>query len=333
MAKPKGIFILGLGQFENVYGPDEVRDLESRVDFVGEPQSVETLSKKMGLLAHVEVIFSSWGAPLLDKTFLKSCPKLKAFFYGAGSVKGFVTDDFWTRNIQLTSAASANAIPVAEFTLAQIIMSLNHTWRLTRTVRATASFPSKDKVFGCYKTTVGLIGMGFIAKSVLSLVKKTLDVNVKVYDPYLSEEDAKIMGITLCSLEELFKTSHVVSCHAPNIPQTQGMLKKEHFESMMEGSTFINTSRGALVDEPALIEVLRWRRDLTACLDVTHPEPPLQNSALYALPNVVLTPHVAGSVNNECRRMGRLMIEEFDRYIKGEPLQYALSKEKIEKMA
>lgn len=333
MAKPKGIFLLNLNNFRNIYGEAEIKDLMNRVDFVAEPQSVDTIKKRMGLLANVEVIFSGWGAPTLDNAFMNACPKLRAFFYGSGSVKSFVTDEFWKRNIQLTSAASVNAVPVAEFCLGQIILSLKHTWRLSRTVRATASYVGKESVFGAYQTNVGMIGMGSVGSLLVDLIKKVLDVSILVYDPHLSDEDAKKMGICSVSLEELFKKSHVVSCHAPNLPETEKMIKKEHFESMMREATFINTSRGQIVDEDAMVDVLRWRKDLTACLDVTYPEPPLQHSSLYALPNVVLTPHVAGSVNKECNRMGRLMIEEFDRFVKGEPLQCAVTKDLLFKMA
>ena len=93
-------------------------------------------------------------------------------------------------------------------------------------------------------------------------------------------------------------------------------------------STFINTSRGAVIRENEMIEVLRQRPDLWAVLDVTYPEPPPPDSPLYTLPNVLLTPHIAGSMGEECRRQGRYMIEELERYLAGQPLSWAVTKEK-----
>lgn len=103
--------------------------------------------------------------------------------------------------------------------------------------------------------------------------------------------------------------------------------------AMKLGATFINTARGAVVRENELIEVMMARPDLTAVLDVTWPEPPVEGSPLYTLPNVILTPHIAGSKDRECRRMGRLMIDEFDRWSRGEGLKWGISREKSARLA
>ena len=139
----------------------------------------------------------------------------------------------------------------------------------------------------------------------------------------------------MCSsdLPEIFKESDVVSCHTPWLKETEKMLRREYFESMKPGATFINTARGAVVDEAGMIEVLKKRPDLYAVLDVTYPEPPVPESPLYDLPNVILTPHIAGSMGNECRRMGNLVVDELQRYIAGEKLRYEISQAMAEKMA
>ena len=111
------------------------------------------------------------------------------------------------------------------------------------------------------------------------------------------------------------------------------MITGEMLMSMKENATFINTSRGAIVDEPALHQVLAKRPDLTAVLDVTYPEPPPPDSPLYTLENVVLTPHIAGSLSAECHRMGQYAIDECRRYLNGEPLLYRVTEEMAAKMA
>jgi phosphoglycerate dehydrogenase-like enzyme len=148
-----------------------------------------------------------------------------------------------------------------------------------------------------------------------------------------SEEKASRLGAEKCSLEAIFNRSDVVSLHTPWLKETEGMITGEHLALMKPNATFINTARGAVVREQEMIEVLQQRPDLFAILDVTYPEPPKPGSPLYTLPNVILTPHIAGSLDNECQRMGRYMVDELERYLAGEPLQWAISREKAATLA
>jgi len=156
---------------------------------------------------------------------------------------------------------------------------------------------------------------------------------VIAYDPFVSAEDAAALGVTLCGLDEIFQRADVVSLHTPWLPETVGMITGAHLAAMQPGATFINTARGAVVREQEMIEVLQQRPDLLAVLDVTHPEPPVTGSPFYTLPNVILTPHIAGSMDNECRRMGRIVVEELQRYLKGEPLRWSISRQQAAIMA
>jgi phosphoglycerate dehydrogenase-like enzyme len=248
-------------------------------------------------------------------------------FYGAGSIKYFVTDAFWERNIQVTSAYAANAIPVVEYCLGHILLGLKTTWQQALLCRQKHNF-ERLPAAGAYGSTVGVLSLGMIGRMLVERLK-TFDVHILAYDPYLDAYP----GVTLCSLEELFKQSDVVSVHTPWLKETEGLVTGAHLETMKPYSTFINSARGAIVRENELIAVLRQRTDLTAVLDVTHPEPPGEDSALYTLPNVILTPHIAGSVGRECQRMGKYMVEELGRYLAGKPLKYALSRSQLEMMA
>jgi phosphoglycerate dehydrogenase-like enzyme len=187
-------------------------------------------------------------------------------------------------------------------------------------------------VAGGYRSTLGIIGMGMIGRR-LSQMLRTIDVEIIVYDPYVQIEQARQCGAVLVSLEEVFKRSDVISLHAANLPETQRMIKGKHFQEMKPGATFINTARGALVDETEMAAVLRERLDIWALLDVTYPEPPVFDSPLYVLPNVVLTPHIAGSMDNECRRMAEYMIDEYQRFRSGQPLLYRVTKDMLDYMA
>ncbi|MCD8481841.1 MAG: hydroxyacid dehydrogenase [Verrucomicrobia bacterium] len=279
----------------------------------------ERLQQNPVLLREVEVIFSGWGMPQVDVAFLRKAPALKAIFYGAGSVKGFVTEELWDRGILVTSAYAANAVPVAEFTFAEIILSLKRYWEHLRFSRTSERWRANEQVIGTFGSTVGIISLGAIGRMVCKRLQ-SLAVDVIAYDPFWSAERMAELGVRKAeSLEQVFQQADVVSLHAPNLPETAKMIHAGHFRNMRPNATFINTARGQIVDEEGLIDVLRERTDIYALLDVTFPEPPAPGSPLYSMHNVVLTPHIAGSMNNECRRMGNYAIEECRRYIAGEP--------------
>lgn len=318
--------------YAEILGPEELARLGELVDLRGIIDGPE-------LLAHaseyqdVELLVGSWGMPPLTADLLARLPNLKAVFYAAGTVKFCVTDTFWERGIRITNASLANARPAAEFAFAEIILSLKRAWERIFLLREKRQFVQRDPlVKGCYGTTVGLLALGKIGRLVAEKLR-TLDVNVIAYDPFVSAGDAAALGVVLRPLDEVFASADVVSCHLPITQQTQHILRGEHFAKMKIGATFINTARGSVVREDELVAVLKERPDLFAVLDVIENEPPDREDALFNLPNVVLTPHIAGSVGNECRRMGRMMIDELTRHLAGQPLQGEVLREQLEMLA
>jgi phosphoglycerate dehydrogenase-like enzyme len=161
------------------------------------------------------------------------------------------------------------------------------------------------------------------------------DLKVIACDPHVTQAqaDRAKLAVSMVALDELFARADVVSLHAPLLPGTLGLVTGRHLAAMRRNATIINTARGAIVREAEMIEVLGRRPDLCAVLDVTHPEPPAPGSPLFTLPNVVLTPHIAGSMGPECRRHGRCMIGELKRYLAGEPLKWEITREKAALMA
>ncbi len=331
---PKAVYLLDRFAYDLIYGPDERHDIARLTQLDGPVLTAETWSSHPDICEQAEVIFSGWGMPVVDDAFLRSFPQLKAVFYGAGSIRGFATDKFWMRDIAVTSAYKPNAVPVCEFTVAQIVLSTKRVWGLSSQVRRsrTCPHPSTLDLPGMYGSVVGLISLGTIGCMVADRLRQ-YDIKVIAYDPVVDPALATDLDVELCSLSEVFTRADVVSCHAPYIEETEGMLCYEHFMSMKHGATFINTARGAVVDETGLIAAMRERTDLHALLDVTWPEPPVPESPLYTLPNVLLTPHVAGSVGKECRRMGRTMVNELKRYLNGQPLEFGISRDRLLTMA
>ncbi|HRJ41562.1 MAG: hydroxyacid dehydrogenase [Caldilineaceae bacterium] len=332
MPKPRAIYLLRPDALPNIYGPAQQAALAELVEFVAPPQDSQSVQENPAVLADVDVIFSGWGMPEMNEEFLAQAPNLKALFYGAGSVKKIVTDASWSRGVRVTSAYGANAVTVSQYTLAQVIFSLKRGWLFSRVIRESGGWMQRTPVPGTYGSTVGLVSLGQVGRRVAELLK-ILDVRVIAYDPFASSADAAKLGVELASLDEVFRRSDVVSLHAPWLPETVGMVTGAHFASMKENATFINTARGAIVRESEMIAVLQDRPDLWAVLDVTYPEPPAPDSPLYTLPNVVLTPHIAGTLDVERERMGQTMVEELRRFLAGEVMEYEITQERARFLA
>jgi phosphoglycerate dehydrogenase-like enzyme len=295
--------------------------------------NLKNWDKQGDSLHNVEILLATWGVPPMSAEFLKTLPNLKAIFYAAGSIKCFATDEAYSRGITICAAAGANAIPVAEYTTSTVLLSLKKFWHYAAQTRTTQSWHrSIDFVPGAYHSTVGLVSLGAVGRSVAQMLGR-FDIDLIAFDPFLPREQAEELNTELVSLEDLFRRSDVVSIHTPWLKETENLINERLFRLMKPGATFINTSRGAIVNENDLIQVFKERPDLTAVLDVTWPEPPAKDSPLFTLPNVVLTPHIAGSMGTEITRMGRWMTDDLIRFLNHKPLQYNVTHAMLARMA
>ena len=329
-AKRKGIFILEELSLERIYSSNQRADIKQLIDVSAGCHSSTSVRDRLDILKDIDIILSGWGGPRMDQSILDAAPNLKAFFYGAGSVRGIVTPEFWEAKIPITSAAAMNAIPVAEYTLSQILFCLKLGWQHNQHCVERTSTPLP--VHGAYKSTVGLISFGAIARLVRNLLKHH-DIEVLVYDPFVDQHTAKEWDVELVSLDEIFERSVVVSLHTPDLPETKGMIRREHFAAMPQWASFINTARSATVCHSDLCEVLSKRPDLWAVLDVTEEASDREYGRLVELQNVTMTPHIAGSTGRECHRMGQLMVDELKRFLNGEPLENQITEEQARLMA
>jgi phosphoglycerate dehydrogenase-like enzyme len=254
-------------------------------------------------IREVEAIFSTWGMPLLTSSQLDSMPLLKAVFYAAGAV-GYFSKPLIERGIHVSSAWKANAVPVAEFTLSQILLSCKGYFANFREYR---SHPDRGyscgRGAGVYGETVALLGAGAIGTRLIELLKP-FRLDVVVFDPFLTQERAEGIGVRKISIEIAFREAHVVSNHLLDVPETAGLIGEELLGSMRRGSTFINTGRGRTVRTGELVRVLT----------VGHP--------LWSLPNAFVSSHIAGSVGDEVLRLADYAVEEFDRFRNGKSLRY-----------
>lgn len=328
----KALYLLGPEAYEMIYGPDERRDITALVDVYAPLVTPGSLERDMGVLKDAEVVVSGWGMVRMTEAFLRAAPQLKAVFYGSGSIRSFVAEASWNRGVIVCSAWAANAIPVAEYALSQILLGLKRYWYYARESKRLRTYARVGGVVGAYGGVVGIVSLGKIAQLVCEHLRR-FDVKVIAYDPFVGEKEARQLGVELCGLDEVFERGDVVSLHTPDLPETRGLITGKHLRSMKEYATFINTARGAVVREGEMIEALAERADLTAVLDVTCHEPTEPDSPLWDMANVIMTPHIAGSQGMECRRMGRYMVEEIARYVKGEPLKWRVTREMVGRMA
>ena len=294
----------------------------------GSPRAAE-------LLEAADILVTSWGCPPITAQTLRLAPRLKLIGHAAGTVKFLIAPEVYEAGIAVTQAAAANALPVAEFTLAAILLSNKRVlqardlYREQRAASANAAFASRP--IGNFRKTVGIVGASLIGRRVIELLRP-FDFEVLLYDPFVTADEASRLGVRPTGLHELMASSDVVSLHAPALPSTRQMIDGRALALMRDGTTFINTARGSLVDHVALeAELMTGRID--AILDVTEPEPLPPTSKLYDLPNVLLTPHVAGALGLERERLGALIVDEIERFVRGEPLRYQIEPAMLERSA
>ncbi len=274
--------------------------------------------RAVDVLADADVLIGHWGCPTLTADVLDRAPALRLFAYAAGTVKWQVTDAVWDRGIIVTSAAAANAVPVAEYTVAMILLANKGVLLFRERQRdPAAAVPLDPARAGNVDKRVGIVGASHVGRLVIELLRP-FDLTVAVYDPYLSADEAGTLGVELVAdLDDLCATVDVLSIHAPDVEATRGMIGAAQLALLRDGAVFVNTARAALVDQGALLAELQAGR-ISAVLDVTTPDPLPAGDPLLGLPNAFVTPHIAGSIGTELHRMADDAVEEVERFARGD---------------
>ncbi|MFJ6632587.1 hydroxyacid dehydrogenase [Streptomyces sp. NPDC091376] len=282
----------------------------------------DTEDPALGAALHAtEVLLTCWGCPPLTETALARMPNLKAVVHAAGSVKQLISETGWARGLIVSAAAEANAEPVAEYTLAAILMANKRVLPIADAYRRRRGPLPLNALLadaGNYRRTVGIVGASKVGRRVIELLRP-FDLHVLLFDPYVDRTAASALGVERVDLEELARRSDVVSIHAPETPETQHQFDAHRLALLRDGATLINTARGSLVDTEALTRELVAGR-IHGVIDVTDPEVLPADSPLYDLPNVLLTPHMAGSLGGELYRLGEAALDELERYARGLPM-------------
>ncbi|MGH3588303.1 MAG: hydroxyacid dehydrogenase, partial [Pseudonocardia sp.] len=272
-------------------------------------------------IADVEILLTGWSCPRIDADVLDRARRLRAVIHAAGTVKGHIGPEVFARGVTVSAASEANARPVAEFTVAAMVLAAKraflHARRYTRAEPEMSALPHEDS--GLVGQTVGIVGASRVGRMVLERLAP-FDVRVLVSDPYLDRRAAGRLGAELVDLDDLFRRADMVSLHAPRLPETDRLVDARRLALLRDGAVVINTARGSLVDTDALTRGCGTGR-ISAVLDVTDPEPLPPSHPLLGMPHVFVTPHIAGSRGRELRRMGEFAVAEVERLVRGEPLR------------
>ena len=291
--------------------------------------SVESVKKA---IAGADIAITSWGNTTLTKEILDECPNLKLVVHAAGTVKPIVSDELWERGIRVTGSPKPLGQGVAETALGLTISASKNFYNLNTNLHNGGWAEGKENIRELYELTVGVVSSGWVGRHYIKLLQN-FDVDVLLYDPYVTDEKAAEMGCKKANFETLLKECDIISIHAPSIPATNNLFNAETLKLMKKDAVLINTARGSIVDEAALYEHMKAGNLKYACLDVFNPEPPAADNPLRTLPNVILTPHLAGLAQNGRRRIGMHAAEEIERFINGEKMECEVLKEMLETMA
>jgi len=305
-----------------IFPPHVMREIEALVDVDASHVVTDLGPAARAALREADLVIAGWGAPLIG---IDDAPNLKGVVYAGGVAATCLreTDEWAARGVRATNARAANAIPVAEYALAMILLAGKDAFGAAERFRRERVSPGRENDaagVGNLGRTVGLVGLSHVARALIALLR-AFRFDIVVYSPELTDGLAHELGIRRADLAEVFAVSDVVSLHQPLIDATRGQIDRELLALMRDGATLINTARGGVVDGAALRAELASGR-IRAVLDVTDPEPLGADDPLWEMPNVVLTPHIAGSMGSELHRIGEACLDEVRRFAAGEPFAH-----------
>lgn len=332
--RPRAAMAMNTRAAEAVLRPPARRELAKVTELAPTVLDDFGTEQARAVLGETEVLVTGWGCPPLDEEALALAPRLRAVVHTAGSIRPHVTDACWARGVAVSSAASANAAPVAEYTVGMILLAGKRVLESAREFKAARTAEDwlwPDPLLGNYRRTVGVLSASLIGRRVIDLLGP-YDLEVLLYDPYIGEAEAAALGARKASLAEVFAGSDVVSVHTPLLAATRGMVSRPLLAALRDDATLINTARGAIIDQEALTDEVRAGR-IRAVLDVTEPEALPSDHPLWECENVLLTPHLAGSQGNELDRLADLAVSEVRRWTAGAGFAHAVRPDRREFLA
>jgi D-3-phosphoglycerate dehydrogenase len=307
--------------FRRVEGDHQQKLLDAGCELIDSPYPrAATADELLPLVRDVDAVLASTDA--FTRRVIESAGRLKIVARSGVGYDAIDCDAAAERGVWVTVTPGTNELSVADHTLAFILALARHLIpEVADTKAGNWKRPIGVELGG---QTLGLVGFGRIGRQV-AMRARPFGMNVVVYDVFQDEKAAAEVGARYVSLDELLATSDFVSLHAPALPQTQNIINAQTLGQMKRGAYLINTARGELVDEEALVNALRGGQIAGAALDVFKQEPPPRDHPLLALPNVIATSHVAGVTRQSAQRMAALAADNIVAVLRGERPPYPVN--------
>ena len=334
MEKPTVAITIGKAYYDRMFNTNSWHALKGFAHIIEHDAQLEAKKEDLlALLPEADAVITGWDVAPLDNDIIAAAPRLKAMAHMGGSIARYTSDALWERDIHVFSTASVLGQGVAETTLGMIITGMKRIPTLVHQVRSgmwreesSLAWPPRE----IHGKTVGIVAASNVGRHLIRMLQ-VFSVEILVYDPFLKADDAAALGVTTVSMEELERRSDIISLHAPSKPETRQILSRQLMQLMKDDALIVNTARGVLIDEAALIEELEKGR-FYAFLDVTDPEPPAADSPLRRLDNVAVVPHIAGCIQ-DCSQLSEMAVENLRRFFAGEPLQNHITREMLNRIS
>jgi phosphoglycerate dehydrogenase-like enzyme len=323
---------------DTTYGQLYPPDVQERINRLGTVKqaignSAALAEQAPALLAGAEALLAGPGTPSLTEEWLDGAPNLKIIGYSTGSVRGIIPPTIFRRGIRLFHNAPVIADAVAEFSIGLALFWLRRFHAHDQQFRSGVPWKQIQATPGRLLAGrwAGLVGAGYVAQRHIRLLL-AFGAHVRVYDPYLTPERAAELGVEKATLEQVFGESEIIAVHAPKTPETYHMINADILARIQPDAILIQNSRAWAMDQDALLRELQTGR-FSAALDVFDKEPLAADSPFFQLDNVLLTPHMAGKARSTPGKLGHALVDELERYQRGEPLRQEILAEKYDQLA
>lgn len=332
MNKTSAFLFLPPERWDRIASPEARSRLAQEVEFDSSESSPSiNVSTLLEQAEKVQILITSWKSPPLDASVLERLERLELLIHAAGSVREVLPQLQADAHFRVCTGVHLNARPVAEFTLGVILCALRDTfaWRDKFRRQGTDLWWSHHEQYqGGYEgKTICLVGFGAIVRHLARLLRQFNFRTLVVSDQVTPRDEAEF-GFHRVTLAEGAATANVLSIHEASLPSFRHLINREVLDLMKPNSWLINTARGSLIDESALIEALRAEK-IWALLDVAQVEPPPLDHPFYHLPRCILTPHIAGSLGNEILRFGDYVAREVHNHCHRKPYESELQLETL----
>ena len=340
MSKPQILYLPTPSHTEKVFKPEVFERFLRNFDVtLNETGSNYTSEQVASQIPGFDGLVTGWGTPRLTVEVLENADRnMRIIAHSAGSVKSMLADVLEKylipRNICVFSANGAIAYNVAEHTIGALIMTgrrfVDHAMVIReKEVWRDNSIPGNGQFLR--GSVVGIVSASKVGREVIRLLQP-FDVKILIYDPYLSDWEAGRLNVEKVELDDVFARADFVTVHAPNIPETWGMVGEKQLKLMKNGAVLVNTSRGRIIDHQALFAEAKTGRILVT-LDVTDPEPLPADSPLRKLPNVYITPHISGAGYYGYFKIGSTTVEALENFFAGKSVIGAVDLDKFAQLA